>query len=90
MNRKAFRTKLFKRTVNPDNSDYWQLLYAEVLYRLKELEDLKCPCSFCFKDRVYLKNSLDRMVNEGYIPENKKPDNFTGKGDCGRRMGPAA
>lgn len=90
MERKVFKSILFNRQIQPDNFDYWKILYAEVLSRLKVLNDLKCPCTFCFREKVHLNNLIDLMIKDGHIPENPKPANFNGTGDCGRRLGPAA
>jgi hypothetical protein len=83
--RKTFKSRLFQRTIKPDNLDYWMYLYAEALYRLKQLEDLNCPCGSCFGDKIKTKHLLEKMENDEHIPQNKRPINFTGKGDCGRR-----
>jgi hypothetical protein len=88
MERKTFKSRLFQRTIKPDNLDYWMYLYAEALYRLKQLEDLNCPCGSCFGDIVKTKHLLEKIVTDGYVPENKRPTNFTGIGDCGRRLPP--
>jgi hypothetical protein len=90
MERKIFKSRLFSRKINPDNVDYWQLLYAEILFRLREIRELKCTCSSCISDSLRLENTLKQMVKEGHIKENPKPQSFTGKGDCGRRLGPVA
>ncbi len=90
MERKTFISRLFRRTIKPDNLDYWMYLYAEALYRIKQLEDLKCNCDSCFGDMVNTKHLLKQMETDGHIPENKRPTNFTGIGDCGRRLPPRA
>jgi hypothetical protein len=90
MERKTFKSRLFRRTIKPDNLDYWMYLYAEALYRLKQLEDLNCPCSSCFGDKIKTKHLLEKLENDEHIPQNKRPTNFTGIGDCGRRLPPRA
>lgn len=87
---KTFKSRLFNKTITAEGTDYWYFLYAEVLFRLKELEDLKCPCGFCFSEKIKLNHLLDLMIKDNHIPENPKPSNFTGKGNCGRRLGPVA
>ena len=84
MQRKTFKSRLFKRTIKSDNLDYWMYLYAEILFRIKQIEDLNCPCGSCFADKCNLKRLLTDMEEEEKIEKNKRPINFTGKGDCGR------
>lgn len=85
---KTFKSRLFNKTITCGSTDYWYFLYAEVLFRLKALEDLKCPCGFCFQEKIKLNHIIDSMINDGHIKENQKPNNFTHVGDCGRRLGP--
>lgn len=68
----------------------WSFLYAEVLSRFKELDALKCNCTNCFADKVNLKHLISRLITDGHIEKNKEPINFTGIGDCGRRLPPRA
>jgi hypothetical protein len=92
MERKTFYSRLFSRKIKPDNSsgccalDYWRYLYAEALYRVKQLEDLKCPCVNCFGDLMKTKHLLKQMENEGHIQPNKRTTNFTGAGYCEIRL----
>jgi len=54
------------------------------------MNDLNCPCDDCFSDRVCLKNLLLQLEEESYISPSPKANKFSGKGDCGRRLGPVA
>ena len=90
MQRKEFKSRLFKKTIKIDDLDYWSYLYAESLYRLKQLEDLKCSCGFCFAEKVRLEHLIQQMEEENHIPTNPKANKLTGRGDCGRRLGPVA
>jgi hypothetical protein len=90
MKRKSFHSRLFKKKIQKDDTDYWFFLQGEVLYRLKQLSDLKCPCSFCFSEKLRLEHLIQKMEEAGYIVENPKANKFTGKGDCGRRLYPVA
>ncbi len=90
MERKEFKSKLFSKKIKVDDLDYWFYLYADVLYRLKQLNDLNCPCSFCLKDKVHYENLLEKMLIEGHIKKHPKAYPISGKGDCGRRLGPIA
>lgn len=84
MQRRTFISRLFRRKINPDDLAYWDFLYAEVLFRIKELEDLNCGCGSCFADKCNLKRLLTDLEEDGKIIRNKRQINFTGKGDCGR------
>ena len=90
MERKTFYSRMFKRKIKTDNVDYWTFLYTEILFRLKALEELKCPCSSCFSDKVKLQHLLEQLMEAGHIEKIKRPANFTDLGDCGRRLGPRA
>jgi hypothetical protein len=90
MQRKEFKSRLFKKIIRAEDLDYWPFLYAESLYRLKKLEDLKCPCSFCFAEKLRLEHLIQQMEEENHIPPSPKANKFTGEGDCGRRLGPVA
>jgi len=90
MQRKPFKSKLFKKTIKADNLDYWNYLYAETLYRLKLNIELDCPCSECHAEKIRYNYILDQIEKEGYIPPIKRKSKMTGKGDCGRTLGPVA
>lgn len=90
MQRKTFISRLFKRKINSDDLAYWDYLYAEILYRIKQIEDLNCPCGDCFSDKAKTKHLSEKIIIDDHVPENKRPTNFTGIGDCGRRLPPRA
>lgn len=90
MQRKQFKSRLFKKIIKIDDLDYWSYLYAESLYRLKQLDDFKCPCGFCFSEKVRLEYLIRQMEEENHIPANLKANKLSGRGDCGRRLGPVA
>ena len=90
MQRKQFKSRLFKKTIKPDDLDYWFYLYAESLYRLKQLADLKCSCGFCFAEKVRLEHLIQKMEEENHIQANPKANKLSGRGDCGRRLEPVA
>ena len=68
MQRKDFKSKLFKKTVKVDDIDYWFYLYAETLYRLKLNSELNCPCSECWVEKTRYNHILDQLEEEGHIP----------------------
>ena len=90
MKRKSFESRLFRKNIKSDDLDYWFFLYAETLYRLKLNIELSCPCSHCWVERAKLNYLLDQIEEEGHIPAIKRKSKLTGKGDCGRRLGPIA
>jgi hypothetical protein len=90
MQRKQFKSRLFRKKIKAEDNDYWFFLYAEVLYRIKQNDDLKCTCSYCFSEKLRLEHIIYQMEEERHIPPNPKANKFTGKGDCGRRIGPVA
>ena len=90
MQRKEFRSRLFKKKIKSVEIDYWFFLYAEILYRLKQLYDLKCPCGHCFSEKLHLEHLIYQIEEDQHIQSNPKANKLTGKGDCGRRLGPVA
>ena len=90
MQRKLFKSRLFKKIIKPEELDYWFYLYSESLFRIKQLEDLNCTCSSCFSEKLKAQNLLRQIEEDGHIPPFPKKSKMTGKGDCGRRLGPVA
>jgi len=90
LKRKEFKSRLFKRKISPDDLDYWFYLYADILYRLKQLTDLNCPCTYCRAEKTKLNDLCCQIESGRYIPPHPKAPNITREGNCGRRLGPAA
>ncbi len=90
MKRKEFKSRLFKKKIRADDKDFWFFLFAELLYRLKQLDDLKCPCSSCFSEKLRLEQILIQLEEDQHIQSNPKANKLTGKGYCGRGLGPVA
>lgn len=90
MQRKDFKSRLFKKNIKSEDLDFWFYLYAESLYRLKLNIELNCPCSECWVEKTKLNHLLDQIEEEGHILAIKRKSKMTGKGDCGRRLGPVA
>lgn len=90
MQRKTFKSRLFKKNIKADELDYWKFLYSEILFRLNQITDLNCPCGECMTERIWLKHLLTKMEEENHIPQNRKASKLTGIGDCGRTLGPVA
>jgi len=47
MEKKAFRSQLFRRKIDVYESDYWSIVWAETLFRIDDLEFRKCTCFKC-------------------------------------------
>jgi hypothetical protein len=77
MERKDFKSVLFSRKIKADDLDYWFYLYADLLYRLKKLKDLNCPCTFCWKDKVHYEQLLDLIITDGHIKKHPFPPAVT-------------
>ncbi len=90
MQRKDFKSRLFKKNIKAEDLDFWFYLYAESLYRLQLNTELNCPCSECWVEKTKLNHILDQIEEEGHIPPIKRKNKWTGKGDCGRTLGPVA
>ena len=90
MQRKSFKSRLFNKTIRSDDLNYWFYLFAESLYRLKLNEELNCTCSHCFSEKLKLEHLLKEIEEDGCVPPIARKNKWTGKGDCGRRLGPVA
>jgi len=90
MQRKEFKSRLFRKKIKVNEIDYWFFLYAEALYRLKQMKDLKCTSCYCFLETLKLEHLFRHIEEEGHITPNPKANKITGKGDCGRRLSPVA
>jgi hypothetical protein len=84
MEKKPFKSRLFNRIIQINDNDYWVYLYSDILFRLKQIEELNCSCGRCFQDKINFNFLIKEMIKDNHIKENPKPVNFTGKGDCGR------
>lgn len=82
MDKKTFKSRLFSKIINADNPDYWIILYAEILHRLRLLEDQFCDCHFCKDEAAHLNQIIKQMGKDGHITPNPRPRNFANKGYC--------
>jgi len=59
MKKKNFRSQLFRKEILENDPEYWIKVYAELLFRIYEMEDQKCNCFKCQTDlenyRIYFK-----------------------------------
>ena len=81
---KSFKSQLFKQIIKPDNPSYWSYLYAEILFRLKQLDDHKCPCKKCYMDKHNFEWQLSEIENEGNIEKLFRLEEPGSVGYCGR------
>lgn len=86
MESKEFKSRLFKRKIESDNPDYWNILYAEILFRLREIDDLYCFCEHCQLNTDNLNRIIKALEKDGHIEENHKPRNFAGQGFCSKKL----
>lgn len=90
MQRKNFKSRLFKKNIKSEDLDFWFYLYAESLYRLKLNTELNCPCSECWVEKIRYNHILDQIEEEGHVLPIRRKNKWTGKGDCGRTLDPVA
>jgi hypothetical protein len=76
MEMKTFYFRIFKKRINPDYVEYWNLLLAVLIYRLKSVEELNRTCTSCFTDKFKLQHLLDQMIDEGIIDKLERSKNF--------------
>lgn len=67
MKKKDFHSQLFKRQIQITNPDYWSIVKAETLFRIKELEIKNCSCFKCKQDLEKLNKFLTKLLtNDKY------------------------
>ena len=71
MKKKNFRSQLFRKEILENDPEYWIKVYAELLFRIYEMEDQKCNCFKCQTDldnyRIYLKKL---QINKSLLYKN--------------------
>lgn len=50
MKKKNFRSQLFRNEIRESDPEYWIKVYAELLFRIDELEEHNCKCFKCQSD----------------------------------------
>ena len=73
------------------------MIYSVLLNKILELDllnimlnDLNCICTSCFVEKLKYQNLLEKIIADGHLKPHPKARDLTGKGDCGRRLGPVA
>jgi len=73
MEKKAFRSQLFRRKIDVNETDYWSIVWAETLFRIDDLEVRKCSCFKCSTDLEKYNEFLTRLRSSSLLPQNKEP-----------------
>ncbi len=61
MKKKNFRSKLFRKEIPETDPEYWIKVYAELLFRITELEQQDCNCFKCQTDLNSYRNYFDKL-----------------------------
>jgi hypothetical protein len=61
MKKKNFRSRLFRKEINENDPEYWIKVYAELLFRINELEEQKCNCFKCQTDLDNYKSFFEKF-----------------------------
>jgi hypothetical protein len=60
MSRKVFHSELFGRLIQPDDKDYWTIVYAEALFRYNRMQKDNCACFECKRQREKLADFIEK------------------------------
>jgi hypothetical protein len=63
MQKKTFYSRLFRKNILPEDSEYWYKVLAETLFRIDYLKEKNCSCMECGRQL----NELEK-----YLPKIKK------------------
>jgi hypothetical protein len=61
MKKKNFRSQLFRKEIHENDPEYWIKVYAELLFRINELEEQKCNCFKCQTDLDNYKSFFEKF-----------------------------
>jgi len=61
MKKKNFRSQLFRKEIQENDPEYWVKVYAELLFRINELEEQKCNCFKCQTDLGNYKSFFEKF-----------------------------
>jgi len=61
MHKKIFYSRLFRKNILPEDSEYWYKVLAETLFRKEYLEEKKCSCMECNKELTELNEFLPKI-----------------------------
>jgi len=61
MKKKVFYSRLFRKNVITEDSDYWFKVVAETLYRIDYLKEKDCTCMICQNELSSLEEFLPKI-----------------------------
>ena len=61
MKKKNFRSQLFRKEIHQNDPEYWIKVYAELLFRINELEEQQCNCFKCQTDLSNYKSFFEKF-----------------------------
>jgi len=61
MKKKVFRSQLFRKEIQENDPEYWIKVYAELLFRIDELEKENCNCFKCQSDLDNYKSFFEKL-----------------------------
>lgn len=61
MKKKNFRLQLFRNEIHESDPEYWIKVYAELLFRIDELEEQNCNCFKCQSDLGNYKVDFEKL-----------------------------
>ena len=68
MKKKNFRSQLFRKEIPENDPEYWIKVYAELLFRIDELEEQKCNCFKCQTDLDSYRNFFQKLhANKSFL-----------------------
>jgi len=68
MKKENFRSQLYRKEILENDPEYWIKVYAELLFRIDELEEQKCNCFKCQTDLGNYKSFFEKFKSEKNIP----------------------
>ena len=64
MKKKNFRSQLFRKEILENDPEYWIKVYAELLFRISEMEEQNCNCFKCQNDLSTYRQTLQKLRSE--------------------------
>jgi hypothetical protein len=61
MKKKVFYSRLFRKNIIPEDSEYWYKVLAETLFRIDYLKEKKCSCIECNRELSELEEFLPKI-----------------------------
>jgi len=64
MTQTRFHSRLFLRYIEPNEIYYWKFVFAELLFRIAELEEANCSCITCQMELDKYLTYLNKLKNK--------------------------